>query len=78
MAKRDDVPGYAWQLKQGATALKESVGWQHLFEELAIEALEKEWKTYPVFHMDFDGGNFTKPDVLRERICYYLSAWEQE
>ena len=26
MAKRDDVPGYAWQLKQGATALTES--WQ--------------------------------------------------
>ena len=53
-------------------------GQKELFEGLKIMELEKEWKTYPVFHMDFNGGNFTKADVLRERICHYLSAWEQE
>ena len=54
------------------------LGHKELFEGLAMERLEKEWKTYPVFHMDFNGGNFTKQGVLRERICYYLSVWEQE
>ncbi|MGN0047727.1 MAG: AAA family ATPase [Bacteroides sp.] len=54
------------------------LGHKELFEGLAIDKLEKEWQVYPVFHMDFNGGNFTKQDVLRERICHYLSTWEQE
>ena len=54
------------------------LGHKELFEGLSIEALEKEWYEYPVFHMDFNGGNFTQPGILRERICHYLSDWEQE
>ena len=54
------------------------LGRKELFEGLAIDKLEKEWTVYPVFHIDFNGGNFTQQGVLRERICHYLSAWEQE
>ena len=54
------------------------LGHKELFDGLAIDKLEKEWTVYPVFHMDFNGGNFTQHGVLRERICQYLSAWEQE
>ena len=54
------------------------LGNKELFRGLAIEALEKEWYEYPVFHMDFNGGNFTQPGVLKERLAYYIASWEQE
>ena len=34
-------------------------GKKELFKGLAIDKLEKEWKQYPVFHLDFNGNNFT-------------------
>ena len=43
------------------------LGKKELFKGLAIDSLEKEWVQYPVFHIDFNGGNFTKPEVLPER-----------
>ena len=53
------------------------LGHKELFEGLAIEALEKEWKTYPVFHMDFNGGNFMKPGELVKTLTGYVDEWEQ-
>ncbi len=41
-------------------------GKKALFKGLAIEGLEKEWKKYPIFHIDFNGGNFTHQDTLEE------------
>ena len=35
------------------------LGKKELFEGLAIEKLEKEWKKYPVFHLSFAGNKFT-------------------
>ncbi|MDR3329185.1 MAG: ATP-binding protein [Prevotellaceae bacterium] len=34
------------------------LGKKELFEGLAVEALEKEWTAYPVFHIDFNGANY--------------------
>ena len=34
------------------------LGRKELFEGLAISSLEKEWLEYPVFHIDFNAGNF--------------------
>ena len=42
-------------------------GWKELFKGLAIDKLEKEWKQYPVFHIDFNGVNFTDAGMLDNR-----------
>ena len=51
-------------------------GKKDLFKGLAIDELEKEWAEYPVFHIDFNGEDFTKPDVLEEVIEKFLSDQE--
>ena len=38
------------------------LGRKELFTGLAMEGLEKEWLEYPVFHIDFNAGNF-KPEI---------------
>ena len=52
-------------------------GKKDLFKGLAIDELEKEWAEYPVFHIDFNGENFSKPDVLEEVIEKFLSDQEK-
>ena len=49
-----------------------------MFKGLAIESLEKEWKTYPVFHIDFNGADYNKEGELEAVIEHYLSRWEKE
>ena len=51
-------------------------GRKELFQGLAIDKLETEWTEYPVFHIDFNGENFSKPDVLEEVIEKFLSDQE--
>ena len=41
-------------------------GKKELFKGLAIDGLEKEWAEYPVFHIDFNGANFTVHERLSE------------
>lgn len=53
------------------------LGHKELFEGLAIDAQEKEWIVYPVFHMDFNGGNFTKQGELAKTLTDYVGEWEQ-
>ena len=53
------------------------LGKKELFKGLAIDSLEKEWKKYPVFHIDFNGSNFTKPEVLEEVIEKFLADQEE-
>ena len=43
------------------------LGRRELFNGLAIAGLEKEWLEYPVFHIDFNGSNFTEPGTLELR-----------
>ena len=40
------------------------LGKKELFKGLAIEELEKDWKTYPVFHLDFGIGTYTNANAL--------------
>lgn len=52
-------------------------GRKDLFEGLAIEQLEKTWAKHPIFHIDFNNGEYEQEDALREKISSYLSDWEQ-
>lgn len=51
-------------------------GKKELFKELAIESMEKEWAEYPVFRIDFNGGNYTIPGVLQNVVEGYVKSWE--
>ena len=53
------------------------LGRKELFQGLAIEALETEWAGHPVFHVDFNGTNFTKEDVLEVMRQDYVRKWER-
>ena len=53
-------------------------GKKELFKGLAIEGLEKEWKKYPIFHIDFNGGNFTRQGTLEEVLNGLVKSWERE
>ena len=54
------------------------LGRKELFKGLKIDSLEKKWKVYPVFHLDFNGGNFTQKGILEKWIGGYISSWERE
>ena len=53
-------------------------GRKELFTGLKIAELEQEWQEHVVFHIDFNGGNFTLPGALEAKIAGYLADWEQE
>ena len=53
------------------------MGRKELFAGLAMEGLENEWLEYPVFHIDFNAGNFKKAGALEEKINAYLHEWEK-
>lgn len=52
------------------------LGKKELFKGLKIEALERDWKTYPVFHLDFNGQNFMKNDELEKTLLGFVEAQE--
>ncbi|MDD6895480.1 MAG: AAA family ATPase, partial [Prevotellaceae bacterium] len=54
------------------------LGRKELFQGLAIDSLEKEWAEYPVFHLDFNGKNFTSPLELKETIETFISKTEEK
>lgn len=49
-----------------------------LFKGLAISEKEKEWKTYPVLHLDMNVDNYNSKEVLDNVLDDYLSRWEKE
>lgn len=53
-------------------------GRKELFDGLAIAALEKDWLTYPIFRIDFNGELYTQPGVLEATIEGYIANWEAE
>ena len=53
------------------------LGRKELFRGLAIDSLETEWAEYPVFHIDFNGENFTAPGTLERLIEDAVAAWEE-
>jgi hypothetical protein len=53
-------------------------GKKELFDGLAIAELEKEWKSYPVLHLDLNTSKFSTPEALAELLRYHLANWEKE
>lgn len=53
-------------------------GEKELFKGLKIEELEKDWKQYPVFHVDFSQGDYSKPEALCNILDGCLESWEGE
>ena len=53
-------------------------GKKELFEGLAIEKLEKEWKEYPVLHFDLSKGKHMEKAQLEEYLGYLLEDYEQK
>ena len=54
------------------------MGQRQLFKGLAIDNLEKDWASYPVFHIDFNSTNFDEHDALTIKIRKYISLWEED
>ena len=52
-------------------------GRKELFDGLAIASLEKEWLQYPIFRIDFNGGNYTREGELEATIETYIIQWEE-
>ena len=53
------------------------LGRRELFKGLAMEKLETEWNVHPVFHVDFNGANFTQEGVLEMMLKDYVDKWER-
>ena len=51
-------------------------GKRHLFEGLAVERLEKEWKAFPVMHLDLNAELYDSPGRLEGILNVHLSEWE--
>ncbi len=51
-------------------------GRKELFKGLAIDRLEQEWKQYPVFHLDFNGINFTDAGILDNTLMSFVERQE--
>lgn len=53
-------------------------GKKHLFEGLAMETLETDWKVYPVLHLDLNAEKYDKIEDLNNLLDTYLREWEAE
>lgn len=52
------------------------LGRKELFRGLKIDSLEKDWKTHPVFHIDFNSTNFTIRRTLWQKLNAQIGDWE--
>lgn len=51
-------------------------GKKELFEGLAIEKMETEWKKYPVLHLDLNAEKYDSPERLGDILSNQLTQWE--
>ena len=51
-------------------------GARELFEGLALEQLEKEWKKHPILHLDLNIGKYDVPHSLDDILNKALLEWE--
>ena len=54
------------------------LGKKELFEGLAIEKLEKDWITYPIFHIDLNTEKYDTRESLDSILNFTLEKWEQQ
>ena len=52
-------------------------GKKELFEGLAMASLEKDWKTYPVLHLDLNAQRYDSVDSLTSILNDTLCEWER-
>ena len=52
-------------------------GKRELFEGLAISKMEKEWKKYPVLHLDLNAKQYNNREALLKILNMHLERWEQ-
>lgn len=53
-------------------------GRKDLFQGLAIERLETEWKEYPVLHLDLNAENYKDANGLHYILSRHLNLWEEK
>ena len=53
-------------------------GKRELFKGLEMEQLEKDWKKYPVMHIDLNTDKYDSKEVLEQRLNLFLSDWEED
>lgn len=51
-------------------------GKKELFEGLAIAGMEKEWRKYPVLHLDLNAKKYGNSDDLLAMLNQHLEKWE--
>ena len=51
-------------------------GKKELFSGLAMESLEKDWKKYPVLHLDLNARNYDSKEALIAILNQHLEKWE--
>ena len=52
-------------------------GKKELFEGLAISELEKEWKSYPILHLDLNSREYKDESSLEAELNRHLEQWER-
>lgn len=52
-------------------------GKKALFEGLALGSLEKDWKPYPILHLDLNVGKYNDAASLNAVLHRHLEAWEE-
>lgn len=52
-------------------------GKRELFQGLAMERLEKDWKKYPILHLDLNTEKYDRPVSLEEKLNNVLAQWEK-
>ena len=52
-------------------------GKKELFKGLALEQLEKDWKVYPVLHLDLNAEQYIAPEGLLSILDRHLRLWER-
>ena len=53
-------------------------GQKELFEGLAIEQMEKEWRQFPVLHLDLNAKKYETPEDLNAMLNQHLEKWESQ
>ena len=53
-------------------------GQKELFKGLAVEQLEKDWKVYPVLHLDLNAAKYTEPEALAANIDGHFRLFEKD
>ncbi len=53
-------------------------GKRELFEGLAISSMEKEWKAYPVLHLDLNVERYESKEDLLRVLNFFLVEWEKQ